>query len=207
VVATRSVRCAAGPPAPDVRGEYDVERELGRGGMAAVFKATEIPLERTVALRCCFPSSVSRARRAARFRRKHRSWPASTPHIVQVYRVGQVGGSSTRDAIVEGRSLHSILETQALPLPVILAVLRGATRGLSFPTKRRRASGREGREHPGGRRCRVVLSASAWRCAPRMSPSGRGHRDRYAVLHESGAMRRPPGQTQSDQYALAFSRS
>ena len=116
-------------------GEYDVERELGRGGMAAVFKATEIPLERTVALKVLLPELGLTATAAARFRREA-SLVAGLdhPNIVQVYRVGQVGGIFyIAMRFVEGRSLHSILETQgALPLPVVLAVLRGATRGLAF---------------------------------------------------------------------------
>src|SRR6188474_3160644 len=36
-------------------GEYEVERELGRGGMAAVFKALEIPVNRPVALKVLLP--------------------------------------------------------------------------------------------------------------------------------------------------------
>jgi len=74
-------------------GEYDVERELGRGGMAAVFKATEIPLERTVALKVLLPELGLTATAAARFRREA-SLVAGLdhPNIVQVYRVGQVGG-------------------------------------------------------------------------------------------------------------------
>jgi serine/threonine-protein kinase len=116
-------------------GEYDVERELGRGGMAAVFKATEIPLERTVALKVLLPELGLTATAAERFRREA-SLVAGLdhPNIVQVYRVGQVGGIFyIAMRFVEGRSLHSILETQgALPLPVVVAVLRGATRGLAF---------------------------------------------------------------------------
>jgi hypothetical protein len=116
-------------------GEYDVERELGRGGMAAVFKAIEIPVERTVALKVLLPELGLTATAADRFRREA-SLVAGLdhPNIVQVYRVGQVGGIFyIAMRFVEGRSLHSILETQgALPLPVVLGVLRGATRGLAF---------------------------------------------------------------------------
>ena len=120
---------------PVFAGEYEVERELGRGGMAAVFKAIEIPVERTVALKVLLPELGLTASAADRFRREA-SLVAGLdhPNIVQVYRVGQVGGIFyIAMRFVEGRSLHSILETQgALPLPVVLAVLRGATRGLAF---------------------------------------------------------------------------
>jgi len=120
---------------PVFAGEYEVERELGRGGMAAVFKATEIPVDRTVALKVLLPELGLTATAAQRFRREA-SLVAGLdhPNIVQVYRVGQVGGIYyIAMRFVEGRSLHSILESQgALPLPVVLAVLRGATRGLAF---------------------------------------------------------------------------
>ena len=132
------------PEAPDAllarlrvvfAGDYDVERELGRGGMAAVFKATETPVERTVALKVLLPELGLTATAAGRFRREA-SLVAGLdhPNIVQVYRVGQAGGIFyIAMRFVQGRSLHSILEAQgALPLPVVLAVLRGATRGLAF---------------------------------------------------------------------------
>jgi hypothetical protein len=116
-------------------GEYEVDRELGRGGMAAVFQTTEIPLKRTVALKVLLPELGLTATAAERFKREA-SLVAGLdhPNIVQVYRVGQVGGILyIAMRFVEGRSLHSILEAQgALPLPVVLAVLRGATRGLAF---------------------------------------------------------------------------
>ena len=116
-------------------GEYDVERELGRGGMAAVFKATETPLKRTVALKVLLPELGITATAAERFRREA-SLVAGLdhPNVVQVYRVGQVGGIFyIAMRFVQGRSLHSILESQgALPLPAVIAILRGATRGLAF---------------------------------------------------------------------------
>ena len=120
-------------------GDYDVERELGRGGMAAVFKATEVPLKRTVALKVLLPELGLTATAAERFKREA-SLVAGLdhPNVVQVYRVGQVGGIFyIAMRFVQGRSLHSILEAQgALPVPAILAILRGATRGLAFAHQR-----------------------------------------------------------------------
>src|SRR6202166_4337015 len=116
-------------------GEYEVERELGRGGMAAVFKALEIPLKRQVALKILLPEMGITAHTVERFKREA-SLVANLdhPNIVPLYRVGLTGGIfHIAMKFVEGRSLHSILETQgALPLPAVLAILRGATRGLAF---------------------------------------------------------------------------
>jgi hypothetical protein len=120
-------------------GDYEVDRELGRGGMAAVFKATELPLKRTVALKVLLPELGLTATAAERFKREA-SLVAGLdhPNVVQVYRVGQVGGIFyIAMRFVEGRSLHSILEAQgALPLSAVLAILRGATRGLAFAHQR-----------------------------------------------------------------------
>lgn len=116
-------------------GEYEVERELGRGGMAAVFKALEIPLKRQVALKILLPEMGITAATVERFKREA-SLVANLdhPNIVPMYRVGLAGGIfHIAMKFVEGRSLHSILETQgALPLPAVLAILRAATRGLAF---------------------------------------------------------------------------
>ena len=120
-------------------GDYEVERELGRGGMAAVFKATEMPLKRTVALKVLLPELGLTATAAERFKREA-SLVAGLdhPNIVQVYRVGQAGGIFyIAMRFVQGRSLHAILETQgAIPLPAVIAILRGATRGLAFAHQR-----------------------------------------------------------------------
>jgi serine/threonine protein kinase len=59
-------------------GEYDVEEELGRGGMAAVFKAVEIPLKRQVALKVLLPEMGITPATVERFKREAYLWPAST---------------------------------------------------------------------------------------------------------------------------------
>jgi serine/threonine protein kinase len=120
-------------------GEYEVERELGRGGMAAVFKALEIPINRQVALKVLLPEMGITAATVERFKREA-SLVAGLdhPNIVPMHRVGLVGGVfHIAMRFVEGRSLHSILETQgALPLPAVLAILRAATRGMAFAHER-----------------------------------------------------------------------
>jgi serine/threonine-protein kinase len=114
--------------------EYEVERELGRGGMGVVFKAVEIELGRPVALKV-LPPGLGRGAAAERFRREARLAAAlDHPSIIPIYRVGKVAGTYYfAMKLVEGRALDAIIETQgALPLQVILAILRSATSALAF---------------------------------------------------------------------------
>jgi len=120
-------------------GEYEVENELARGGMAIVYHATELALRRPIALKVLRPDIGLSVAAAERFKREAQT-VASLDHsnIIPVYRVGQVGGLfHIAMKYVEGRSLDVILETQgALPVPVVLTVLREAARGLAFANER-----------------------------------------------------------------------
>ncbi len=116
-------------------GEYEVEHELARGGMAVVFKATEVGLRRVVALKVLPPELGLTARAAERFKREARMVAEiDHPNIIPVYRVGQIGGILFFVMkFVEGKSLDAILQAQgALSVPVTLNVLRAAARALAY---------------------------------------------------------------------------
>ena len=111
-------------------GEYEVEHELARGGMAVVLKATEVGLRRAVALKVLPPDVGLTPRAVERFKREARMVAElDHPNIIPVYRVGDAGGVLyIVMRFIEGRSLGAILEAQgALPVPVVLHVLRGAS--------------------------------------------------------------------------------
>ena len=116
-------------------GEFSVEREIGRGAMAIVYKATENELNRTVALKVLPPSApVSRAV-AERFKREARlAASLDHPNIIPVYRVGQAGSTHfIAMKYVDGRGLDEILESQGpLPIPVVLHVMRSAISALAY---------------------------------------------------------------------------
>ena len=115
--------------------EYEIARELGRGGMAIVFAATERALERPVALKVLPPEMAAMPSIAERFKREARMAAAmSHPNIIDVYRVGQAKGVSyIAMRYIEGRPLDSILESQgALPIPALLVVLRAAVSALAY---------------------------------------------------------------------------
>jgi len=116
-------------------GEYEVEHELARGGMAVVFKANEVGLRRVVALKVLPPELGLTARAVERFKREARMVAEiDHPNIIPVYRVGQFGGILfIVMKFIEGKSLDALLQDQgALPVPVTLYVLRAAARALAY---------------------------------------------------------------------------
>jgi predicted Ser/Thr protein kinase len=116
-------------------GEFAVEREIGRGAMAIVYKATETELNRTVALKVLPPSAPVSRSVAERFKREARlAASLDHPNIIPVYRVGQAGSTHfIAMKYVDGRGLDEILESQGpLPIPVVLHVLRSAISALAY---------------------------------------------------------------------------
>jgi serine/threonine protein kinase len=120
--------------------DYRIDKELGRGGMAVVYKGVEIALERTVALKVVPPDSANVGQAAERFRREAKlAASLDHPNIIPVYRVGQAGPLHYMAMkFVEGRAVDAIIEQQgALPLSVCIAVLRASAAGLAFAHDRK----------------------------------------------------------------------
>src|SRR5215471_13949898 len=95
-----------------LEGKYRIETELGRGGMGTVYRATNIAIERTVAIKVLNPELVSNQQAVERFRREARAaGRINHPNAIQVMDFGV-----TSDRIVflvmeflEGRSLRDYL--------------------------------------------------------------------------------------------------
>ncbi|MDQ6886884.1 MAG: protein kinase [Gemmatimonadota bacterium] len=116
-------------------GEYDVEREIGRGAMAIVFRATEAALHRRVALKVLPPELTLNRSLADRFKREARMAAAlEHPNIIPVYREGQTGRFLyIAMKLIEGRPLDDVLASQGpLPVPVVLQVLRSVASALAY---------------------------------------------------------------------------
>jgi serine/threonine protein kinase len=83
-------------PAADSRpdfGKYEVECELGRGGMGVVFKAKQKDLERPVALKMILSSHLASADHISRFQDEAKAAASlHHPNIVSVYEAGQLNG-------------------------------------------------------------------------------------------------------------------
>jgi len=107
-------------------GVYDVHGELGRGGMATVYLAHEISLDRKVAIKVMSPALVHGPGMAERFKREARTAAhLSHPNIIPVYAVRDSDGLLFFVMkLVEGTPLEAIMkEVGKLPLPMIEAIL------------------------------------------------------------------------------------
>ncbi len=92
-------------------GQFQVTRELGRGGMAVVYEAYQPALQRCVAIKVLPPQLGLDPDFVTRFR--HEAIAAARlkhPHIVTVYDVGSEGGVNyIVMELVEGESLASVI--------------------------------------------------------------------------------------------------
>ncbi len=83
----------AAPPRPEHLGEYQILREIGRGGMGVIYEAVQSSLDRHVALKVLPHHLIARPDIRTRFLREARTAAAlHHSHIVPVYGVGEEGG-------------------------------------------------------------------------------------------------------------------
>ena len=76
-----------------LRGQYSIERELGRGGMGIVLLARDERLDRLVALKVLPPALAEQQQTRERFLREARmAAQLSHPNIVPVHRADEIGG-------------------------------------------------------------------------------------------------------------------
>ena len=120
------------PPAPPAVPGYELEGELGRGGMGVVYRARHLKLNRVVALKMLTAGAFAGPDLLSRFQREAESLARLThPNIVQIHEVGWVEphGPYFTLEYVEGGSLSRQLA--GLPQPPrraaeVVAVLAGA---------------------------------------------------------------------------------
>ena len=104
---------------------YRVERRLGSGGMGAVYEATQLSLDRVVALKVLSPTLSADAGFRERFRREAMLQAAlEHPNIVPVYEAGESDeGLFMAMRLVEGTDLKRLAEGGELEPERVLALL------------------------------------------------------------------------------------
>jgi hypothetical protein len=119
-------------------GEYEILAELGRGGMATVYLAHDLALDRKVAIKVVAAALLAGEGMAERFKREARTAASlSHPNIIPIYAVKE----SERTLyfvmkFIEGRPLDSIMrEVGRLPIPIVQAIVHQVGSALGYAHK------------------------------------------------------------------------
>jgi serine/threonine protein kinase len=115
-------------------GEYDIVRQLGRGGMAAVYLAWDLDLARYVAIKVMFPELELQEGMAQRFLREARLAAIldDHPNVVRVYRARDVDGMRFfAMKYIDGCSLEQMLRAVGpLPIGIVCHIVDQVARAL-----------------------------------------------------------------------------
>lgn len=132
---------AAGDPVPAelaTHPDYEVVRELGRGGMGVVYLARNRLMDRPEVLKVMGAELVDKPGAADRFLRELRSAARlAHPNVVRAYSAGRLGDTFLfAMEYVEGNDLAAVAQDRG-PLPVVNACYyaRRRPRGCSTPTR------------------------------------------------------------------------
>src|SRR5436309_15113603 len=140
-------------------GEYEVLAELGRGGMATVYLAHDLALDRKVAIKVLAPALLLMGEgMVERFKREARTAAALThPHIIPIYTVKEA------DRVlyfvmkyVQGRPLDAIIrDVGPLPLRLARAILAQVADALGY-------AHRHGVIHRDIKSANIMLDEEGW---------------------------------------------
>jgi serine/threonine protein kinase len=102
----------------DTLGDYRVDELLARGGMGVVYRATQLSLNREVALKVIVPELAEDAEYRTRFQREAMLAAAiNHPNVVPVYEAGEEGGLLfLAMRMINGIDLRNLLEQEG-PMP------------------------------------------------------------------------------------------
>jgi serine/threonine protein kinase len=120
-----------------VGNEYLIENEVGRGGMAVVYRATDLRLHRTVAIKVLPPDVAFNSDVRVRFiREAQTAAQLSHPNIVPIYAVDEKDNGSVVFFVmsyVDGESLGARLKREgAWPVEQTVRVLRDVADALAY---------------------------------------------------------------------------
>jgi serine/threonine-protein kinase len=113
-------------------GQFHITKKIGTGGMGSVYQATQVDMNRSVAIKILHPKLATRRDLASRFRREARAMSQLThPNTVKVFMYGQleegsVGGGSLFIVMefLQGRNLNRAVKREGpLSLPKAAAIL------------------------------------------------------------------------------------
>ena len=119
-------------------GRYHVESLAGRGGMASVYRATDLRHGRQVAIKVMHPEYAENVGRGRFLREIHVTAGLSHPHLLALYDSGEAGDFLFYVMpFVEGMSLRDRLKAEgSLPLDDVRKIIREAAEALAYAHSR-----------------------------------------------------------------------
>ena len=110
-------------PGDIIADRFRIERQLGEGGMGAVYLATQLGLKREVALKVILPQKTSDKTRERFLREARVASVLKHPNVVGIYDYGDHQGMLyLAMELLNGPSLRAIVDYDLPPLPVERAV-------------------------------------------------------------------------------------
>jgi serine/threonine protein kinase len=139
-------------------GEYEVMGELGRGGMACVYLAHDIALDRKVAIKVMLPDVLRQEGMIERFKREAKTAAnLGHPHIIPIYTVRESPGLLFFVMkYVEGRPLDSVIrELGQLPFDMVRTVVSQVGNALDY-------AHRKGVIHRDVKPANIMIDTEGW---------------------------------------------
>jgi tetratricopeptide (TPR) repeat protein/predicted Ser/Thr protein kinase len=119
--------------AKETLSHYEIQKELGSGGMATVYEAKDLESNKSVALKVLFPHLASEEVTRKRFLREaHTGMELDHPGIVKVYEVGEDEDQSfIAMELVEGQTLDAVIDEESLDIDRVIDVCLKISEALS----------------------------------------------------------------------------
>ena len=119
-------------------GDYELLEEIARGGMGVVYRARQVSLNRTVAVKLLLGGHFANETFAKRFR--HEAQAAASlnhPNIVSIHEIGEHQGQPYFSmALIEGRSLAELVRDKPLPARRAAELLKTIAETVHFAHER-----------------------------------------------------------------------
>ena len=112
-------------------GHFQIEKKLGAGGMGEVYLATDLALDRPVAIKVLPAGSTSGIARERLIREARAQARVNHPNVAHIYFIGEENGRLYfAMELVPGKTLADRVAAGPLPVEDALAMIRGAALGL-----------------------------------------------------------------------------
>jgi serine/threonine protein kinase len=131
---TTSPKLSGTPVEHHIFGDYEILEEIARGGMGVVYKARQVNLDRTVALKTILAGELATECDVERFYTEAKAAAnLQHPNIVAIHEFGEQDGQLyfTMD-YVEGKSLASLVEAGPLPVDKAVTYLRALADAIHY---------------------------------------------------------------------------